>query len=111
VAVGAVVDGDRDDGVLLAQIDLPPRVVAVLVGVGLSAVLPLAALVAVDGPAGGAAVGHRLLRRLALAGDVATVLGNDFDLGERQRLLLAGDLDADVAARDDLALGVAILQI
>ena len=36
--------------------------------------------------------------RLALAGDVAAV-AVDLDLGERQRPLLAGQLDPDVAAR------------
>ena len=68
VAVGAVVNDDRVDRVLGAEVDLPPGVRCVLLGVGLAAVAVGAALVAVDGRAGVAAVGGVLLRGLALRG-------------------------------------------
>src|SRR5437588_705578 len=70
--IGAVVDQDRLDGELAAEIDLPPRIVLVLRGVGDAAVGVLAALVAVDGLLGVAAVGGVLLRRLAGPSHVAT---------------------------------------
>src|SRR5205823_14556210 len=80
-----------------AEVHLPPRVGGVLLGMGLAAVGVAAAPVAVDGLAGVAAVGGVLLRRPALAGDVAAVAG-DLHLGQGQRPPLAGQLDADEAA-------------
>ncbi len=83
VAVGPVGDGDRLDREFGAEVDLPPGVRRVLLGVGLAAVAVVAALVAVDGPIGGAAVGRVLLAGLAERGDVPAV-AEDFDLGQRQ---------------------------
>src|SRR5258707_11856790 len=49
------------------------------------------------GPAGIAAGGGVDLRRLAFASDVLTI-ADDLDLGQRQRLALARQLDADITA-------------
>src|SRR5262249_10902476 len=80
VVLGAVVDGDAVDGGVAAEIDFPPRIFAVFGSVGLTAVAVDAALVAVDGAAGVAAMGGRGLGCFALAGDIAA-FAIDLDFG------------------------------
>src|SRR5262249_14490133 len=102
IPFGAVVDDDRVNGMFGAEIDFPPGVLGVLFGMSLTAVAIVTALVAVDRFAGIAAVGGVLLRRLALASNVAAA-AVDLDLGERKRPALSGELDADVTPGHRLA--------
>src|SRR5262249_53233050 len=92
----AVVDDDLVDGLLFAEVDFPPRIVGVFLGVGLAGGVVVGGLVAVDGPLGVAAVAGVLLAGLAAEGDVAAV-ALDFDFGQCESAL-AGELDADEAA-------------
>ena len=88
VAFIAVDDDYRFDRHFAAQVDFPPGVGRVFFGVRLAARAEVAALVAVDGPAGFAAVSGVLLRSLAPAGDVLTT-ADDFHLGQGQRTALS----------------------
>ena len=101
-AIGAVVDHDGVDGEFGAEIDFPPGVGLVFDGMGLPAAAEAADLVAVDGSAGTGAIGGRALCRLAIEGDVIAI-AVDFDLGQRQGPLLAGELDAHISPIDAFA--------
>jgi len=95
--VGAVVNDDRIDRDLGAEVDLPPRVPRVLLGVGLAPGAIFAGGLAVDGLLGVAAVSGVFLRGPALAGQVAAV-AQDFNFGEGKRPC-ARQLDPHEAAR------------
>ena len=71
VALRAVVDRNGIDGVLGSQIDLPPWILSVFLGVCLAAGPKAAVLVAVDGAMGVAAVTGVFLCRLPLEGDIS----------------------------------------
>src|SRR5207302_11328855 len=95
-SVGAVINEDGFDRILVPEIDLPPRVRGILLRVGLTAIAEIAADVAVDCLLRVPAVRRILLRGLPLARYVAAS-AVDLDLGERQRLSLSGQLDAYIA--------------
>src|SRR5262249_32708641 len=103
-AVGAVVDDDGLDGELGPQVELPPWIARVLLGVGLATVAEGAASIAVDRLAGVATIARVNLRGLALPGDVAAIAVN-FHFRQCQSPLVAGQLDADEPADRHLALG------
>ena len=96
-AVAAVPDDDPLDGLRAAEIDLPPGILDPLLGVRLAPLGVFGVGVAIDAARGLAAGADVGLRRLAGAGDVV-VAGEDLHLGEGQRPLLAGEIDADEPA-------------
>jgi hypothetical protein len=86
----------RFDGAIAAQVELPPGVSLVFVGVGLRASAEEAVGVAVDGLGGVAAVGRAGLGGLAGGGYVDTVADN-LHFSESQRAA-PGQFDADESA-------------